>query len=236
MSWNPWLTSLLRLYRKACYANKPRGPVSILSVLFFIPFCRFRGNNRFEGERFPTEEVVIVFSLCHINCMKILTTIIYLFHIKTWNFLYKNPRVFYSIFYRNKHRKQASFWLHNITKTILLFHFSPKPTAEGETKRQQSKQLQFHKITRKKKNICRTPTIWRQSNLPSDISQFVPWSKLSNLSALHWTLPIPKTRKRLKCIHSQINSSKHIKINWFSDCKWSQHYSKFLSTIPHLRE
>ena len=116
MSWNPWLTSLLRLYRKACYANKPRGPVSILSVLFFIPFCRFRGNNRFEGERFPTEEVVIVFSLCHINCMKILTTIIYLFHIKTWNFLYKNPRVFYFIFYRNKHRKQASFWLHNITK------------------------------------------------------------------------------------------------------------------------
>ena len=29
--------------------------MSILSVLFFIPFCRFRGNNRFEGERFPTE-------------------------------------------------------------------------------------------------------------------------------------------------------------------------------------
>ena len=44
--------------------------MSILSVLFFIPFCRFRGNNRFEGERFPTEEVVIVFSLCHINCME----------------------------------------------------------------------------------------------------------------------------------------------------------------------
>ena len=41
--------------------KKTRGPVSILSVLFFIPFCRFRGNNRFEGERFPTEEVVIVF-------------------------------------------------------------------------------------------------------------------------------------------------------------------------------
>ena len=36
-------------------------------------------------------------------------------------------------------------------KTIHLFHFSPKPTAEGETKRQQSKQLQFHKITRKKR-------------------------------------------------------------------------------------
>ena len=187
---------------------------------FFIPFCRFRGNNRFGGERFPTEEVVIIFSCCVTSivcCMEILTTIIYLFHIKTWNFLYKNPRVFYSICYRNKHRKQASFWLHNTLKTILLFHFSPKPTAEGETKRQQSQQLQFHKINTKKKNICRTPTIWRQSNLPSNISQFVPWSKLSNLSALHWTLPIPKTRKRLKCIHSQINSSKHIKINWFSE-------------------
>ena len=38
-------------------------------------------------------------------------------------------------------------------KTILPFHFSPKPTAEGETKRQQTKQLQFHKINRRKKNI-----------------------------------------------------------------------------------
>ena len=61
VSWNPWLTSWLRLYREACYANKLRGPASILSVLFFIPFCRFRGNNRFGGERFPTEEVVIFF-------------------------------------------------------------------------------------------------------------------------------------------------------------------------------
>ena len=36
-------------------------------------------------------------------------------------------------------------------KTILPFHFSPKPTAEGETKRQQTKQLQFHKPNTKKK-------------------------------------------------------------------------------------
>ena len=64
MSWNPRLTALLRLYRKACYANKPTGPVSMLSVLFFISFCRFRENNRFGGERFPTEEVVIGFSCC----------------------------------------------------------------------------------------------------------------------------------------------------------------------------
>ena len=116
-------------------------------------------------------------------------------------------------------------------KTILLFHFSPKPTAEGETKRPLSKQLQFHKINTKKKNICRTPTIWRQSNLPSNISQFVPWSKLSNLSALHWTLPIPKTRKRLKCIHSQINSSKHIKINWFSVNHSTSAWVKFISIL-----
>ena len=34
---------------------------------------------------------------------------------------------------------------------LLLFHFSPKPTAEGETKRQKSKRLQFHKINTKKK-------------------------------------------------------------------------------------
>ena len=35
--------------------------MSILSVLFFIPFCRFCGNNRFRSKRLPTEEVVIVF-------------------------------------------------------------------------------------------------------------------------------------------------------------------------------
>ena len=125
--------------------------MSILSVLFFIPFCRFRGNNRFEGERFPTEEVVIVFSLCHINCMKILTTIIYLFHIKTWNFHTKILAFFTPFFIAtNIANKPLSDCITSL-KTILLFHFSPKPTAEGETKRQQSKQLQFHKINTKKK-------------------------------------------------------------------------------------
>ena len=123
--------------------------MSILSVLFFIPFCRFRGNNRFEGERFPTEEVVIVFSLCHINCMKILTTIIYLFHIKTF---YTKILAFFTPFFiaTNIANKPLSDCITSL-KTILLFHFSPKPTAEGETKWQQSKQLQFHKITRKKR-------------------------------------------------------------------------------------
>ena len=86
------------------------------------------------------------FSFCvfSFNCIEILTTIIYLFHIKTWNFLYKNPRVFYSIFLIATNIKSP--------KTILPFHFSPKPTAEGETKRQQTKQLQFHKTNTKKKN------------------------------------------------------------------------------------
>ena len=185
--------------------------MSILSVLFFIPFCRFRGNNRFEGERFPTEEVVIVFR-CHINCMKILTTIIYLFHIKTWNFLYKNPRVFYSIFIAtNIANKPLSDCITSL-KTILLFHFSPKPTAEGETKRQQSKQLQFHKITRKKEHMSHSyyltpiePSFRHLSIRPLEQTVKFVCSSL--------TLPIPKTRKRLKCIHSQINSSKHIKIN-----------------------
>ena len=126
--------------------------MSILSVLFFIPFFRFRGNNRFEGERFPTEEVVIVFSLCHINCMKILTTIIYLFHIKNMELsIQKSSRFLLHFFIAtNIANKPLSDCITSL-KTILLFHFSPKPTAEGETKRQQSKQLQFHKITRKKR-------------------------------------------------------------------------------------
>ena len=36
---------------------------------------------------------------------------------------------------------------------LLLFHFSPTPTAEGETKRQQSKQLRSIKLTRKKEDM-----------------------------------------------------------------------------------
>ena len=109
---------------------------------------------------------------------------------------------------------QTSLFLIASLKTILLFHFSPKPTAEGETKRQQSKQLQFHKITRKKRTYV--------ALLLSDANRtFLPTSLNSSPGAncqicLLFTerlIPIPKTRKRLKCIHSQINSSKHIKIN-----------------------
>ena len=63
----------------------------------------------------------------------------------------QNPRVFTPFFIAtNIANKPLSDCITSL-KTILLFHFSPKPTAEGETKRQQSKQLQFHKITRKKR-------------------------------------------------------------------------------------
>ena len=76
--------------------------------------------------------------------MEILTTIIYLFHIKTWSFLYKNPRVFYPIFFiainiakqfprmiqkqlstppPSLSSEQASFWLHNINKNNSLIPF-----------------------------------------------------------------------------------------------------------------
>ena len=83
-----------------------------------------------------------------------ITTIIYLFHIKTWNFVCKNPRVFYSIFFiaTNIANKPLSDCITSL-KTILPFHFSPKPTAERETKRQQSRQLQFHKINTKKEHM-----------------------------------------------------------------------------------
>ena len=39
---------------KACYANKPRGPVSILSVLFFFfLFVDFVGITALEASVFP---------------------------------------------------------------------------------------------------------------------------------------------------------------------------------------
>ena len=125
--------------------------MSILSVLFFIPFCRFRGNNHFEGERFPTEEVVIVFSLCHINCMKILTTIIFLFHIKTWNFHTKILAFFTPFFIAtNIANKPLSDCITSL-KTILLFHFSPKPTAEEKPNDNNPNNFSSIKLTRKKR-------------------------------------------------------------------------------------
>ena len=84
--------------------------------------------------------------------MEILTTISYLCHIKTWNFLYKNPRVFYSIFFiaTNIANKPLSDCITSL-KTILLFHFSPKPTAEGETNYNNPNNFSFIKLTRKKR-------------------------------------------------------------------------------------
>ena len=47
------ISSLLRLYRKACYANEPRGPVSILSVLFSLLFVDFVGITALKASVFP---------------------------------------------------------------------------------------------------------------------------------------------------------------------------------------
>ena len=136
--------------------------------------------------------------------MEILTTIIYLFHIKTWNFLYKNPRVFTPFFFiaTNIANKPLSDCITS-PKTILPFHFSPKPTAEGETKRQQSKQLQFHKINTKKKRTY-------VALLLSDANRtFLPTSLNSSpgancqISLLFTERYQSYTRKRLKCIHTK---------------------------------
>ena len=111
-------------------------------------------------------------------------------------------------------------------KTILPFHFSPKPTAEGETKRQQSKQL---KLTQKKRTYV--------ALLLSDANRtFLPTSLNSSPGAncqicLLFTERYQSQNLKAFKMHPQPN-----KINWFSDCKWSQHYSKFPSTIPQLRE
>ena len=210
--------------------------VSYLFCFLFL-FVDFVGITALEASVFPQRRWwICFFVLCHINCMEILTAIIYFFHLKHGTFYTKILAFFYSIFIAtNIANKPLSDCITSL-KTILLFLLSPKPTAEGETKRQQSKQLQFHKINTKKKEHMSHSYYLTPIEPSFQYLSIRPWSKLSNLSAPHWTLPIPKTRKRLKCIHSQINSSKHIKINWFSDCKWSQHYSKFPSTIPHLRE
>ena len=126
--------------------------MSILSVLFFIPFCRFRGNNRFEGERFPTEEVVIVFSCCVTSIVWKSKQPLSICSTLQHGTFYTKILAFFTPFFiaTNIANKPLSDCITSL-KTILLFHFSPKRTAEGETKRQQSKQLQFHKINTKKK-------------------------------------------------------------------------------------
>ena len=143
------------------------------------------------------EEVVIVFFvLCHINCLEILTTIMYLFHIKTWNFLYKKSSRFFTLFfYRNKHRKtlfsndtktiryplpqvlvvkKTSFWLHNITKNNSPIPFLAQTNCRtrNQTTTNQTTSI---KLTRNcsKEHISHSyyPT---PIKLPSNTSQFVP--------------------------------------------------------------
>ena len=98
-------------------------------------------------------------------------------------------------------------------KTILSFHFSPKPTAEGKAKRQQTKQLQFHKINTKKKTyVALLLSDANRTFLPTSLNSS-PGANCQICLLFAERYQSQKTRKRLKCIHSQINSSKHIKIN-----------------------
>ena len=107
-------------------------------------------------------------------------------------------------------------------KTILPFHFSPKPTAEGEAKRQQSKQLQSIKLTRKKYVAL----------LLSDANRtFLPTSLNSSPGAncqicLLFTERYQSQNPKAFKMHPQPN-----KINWFSDCKRSQHYYSLSSIL-----
>ena len=99
-------------------------------------------------------------------------------------------------------------------KTILPFHFSPKTTAEGETKRQQSKQLQFHKINTKKKRtyVALLLSDANRTFLPTSLN-LSPGANCQICLLFTERYQSQNPEKRLKCIHSQINSSKHIKIN-----------------------
>ena len=93
-------------------------------------------------------------------------------------------------------------------KTILPFHFSPKPTAEGETKRQQSKQLQFHKINTKKKKIDMSHSYYLTPIEPSFQHLSIrPLEQTVKFVCSSLNVTNPKTRKRLICIHSQIKST-----------------------------
>ena len=111
----------------------------------------------------------LFFVLCHIYCMEILTTIIYLFNIKTWNILYKNPRVFYSQKNIAKHfprmiQKQLSTPLQVLVvnkplsdciappKTILPFPFL-RPNQLPNEKANDNKPNNFHKINTKSLQI-----------------------------------------------------------------------------------
>ena len=84
----------------------------------------------------------------------------------------------------------------------------------GETKRRLKDRFNEHRRTIDNPNTKSKPTTAAEHFLssPNHIAtdmQLIPIEKIFS----NRDLPIPKTRKRLKCIHSQINSSKHIKIN-----------------------
>ena len=155
-------------------------------------------------------------------------------HIKTRNFLYKNPRVIYSIFFiaTNTANKPLSDCITS-SKTILPFHFSPKPTAEGETKRQQSKQLQFHKFNTKKKEHMSHSYYLTPIEPSFQHLSIRPLEQTVKFVCSSLNVTNPKTRKRLICIHSQIKSTDFQTASGYNTIQnFRQNFpSKFLSTI-----
>ena len=98
-------------------------------------------------------------------------------------------------------------------KAIVPFHSSPKPTAERKTKRQQANQL--HKINTKllqRTYFALLLSDANQSFLPTSLNSS-PGANCQISLFLTERYQSPKNGGRLQCIHRQINSSKHIKID-----------------------
>ena len=87
---------------------------------------------------------------------------------------YKNPRVFYSIFYRNKHRKQASFWLHNITKNNSPIPFLAQTKLPKEKPNDNNpNNFSSIKLTRKKKTyVALLLSDANRTFLPTSLNSF----------------------------------------------------------------
>ena len=143
--------------------------------------------------------------------MEILTTIIYLFYIKTWNVLYKNARVFYSIFL-SQQTSQTSLFLIAQHHQKQFSHSISRPNQLPKEKPNDNKPNNFSsiKLTRKKKEHMShsyyltpiEPSLQHLSIRPLEQTvEFV----CSSLNVTN-----PKNRKAFKMKHIK---KKHIKIN-----------------------
>ena len=92
-------------------------------------------------------------------------------------------------------------------KTILPFHFSPKPTAKRETKRQQTKQLQFHKINTKllQRTYVALLLFQRQSKLPSRHLLIHPLEQTIKFICSSLNVTNPKKSESITILHPQAN-------------------------------